>query len=118
MSLKPQSDKVPILAPVAPVWGELADPGQPVTAVVFECGDTTYTYPYHTLSRWILTRGTTDILRVQTGEDEVTIHGRNLFFISQALGHARLLVLRTAQERYSESTDAVSVTRIEVELNA
>lgn len=115
MSLKPQSDKVPMPLPVSPVWGELADAGQTVSVVVFVCADAAYTYPYHTLSRWVWAPGATDTLRVQAGEDEVTIHGRNLHAIGDALGSARLRVLRATNERYETQPDAVVVSRISVE---
>lgn len=115
MSLKPQSDKVPMSLPISPVWGELADAGQPVTVVVFECAEAAYSYPYHTLSRWVLSQGATETLRIQAGVDEVTIHGRNLKLISEALGSARLRVLRATNDRYYEPTEVVGITGIGVE---
>ena len=117
MSLKPQSDKVPRPSAISPAWGELADAGHPVTAVVFECADATYSYPYHILSRWVLTHGSTDTLCVQAGDDEVTIQGRCLKSISDALGSTRLRVLRASTERYSEADDVV-VSRISVKSSA
>ncbi|MBI5769612.1 MAG: hypothetical protein HZA93_17685 [Verrucomicrobia bacterium] len=117
MTLKPQSTKVTLPSLTAPSWGELADDGQPVSVVVFECGETVYSYPYHTLARWVLTPGAVDLLRIQAGKDEINIHGRNLTLISQALGHARLRVLRATPERYAEATNMIFVSRISVEPN-
>jgi hypothetical protein len=115
MNLKPQVAKVSIPLPVSPVWGDVADSGQPVTAVVFECTEAAYSYPYHTLSRWVLTPGTSETLRVQAGEDEVTIQGRNLKSISDALASARLRTLRAICTRYDTPNDEVVVSRISVE---
>ena len=83
--------------------------------MVFVCADATYTYPYHTISRWVLTPSATDTLRVHAGEDEVTIRGRNLHAICYALGTARLRVLRATNDRYQTQPDAVFVSRISVE---
>jgi len=118
MNLKPQSIKATLPSLAAPSWGELADEGQPVSVVVFECGEAVYSYPYHTLARWVLAPGAVDLLRIQVGKDEITIHGRNLTPISQALGHARLRVLRATPERYTETTDMIIVSRISIKPNA
>ena len=115
MSLKPHSDKVPMPSPISPIWGELVDAGQSATVVVFECAEAIYTYPYHTLSRWVLVQGAAATLRVQAGKDEVTIRGRNLNAICDALGNARLRVLRATNDRYQNQTDAVVISRITVE---
>jgi len=115
MNLKTQSDKAPILLPPSPAWGELADAGQTETVVAFECTDAVYTYPYHTLARWVLESGKTDILCVRAYEDEVTIRGRNLKAIGDALGSARLRVLRVTNVRYLDSKDTILVDRIDIE---
>ena len=114
MTLKTQSDKAPMLLPTSPAWGELADAGQTEAVVAFECSDAVYTYPYHTLARWVLESGETDILCVRAGEDEVRIHGRNLKAIGDALGSARLRVLRVTNVRYHDAKDSISVGRIDI----
>lgn len=113
MSLKPQSDKIPQPLPSSPTWGELADTDQPVSVVVFECAATMYSYPYHTLSRWVLTVAPTATLRIRAGGDEVTIHGRNLKSISDALNSSRLKVIRETTGRYLHDQEVV-VNRISV----
>jgi len=63
----------------------------------------------------VLAHGTTDTLRIQASADEVTIQGRNLKAISDALGSALLRALRASNDRYLDQKDAVVVSRICVE---
>ncbi len=115
MNLKPQSIKATLPSLAAPSWGELADEGQPVSVVVFECSEAIYSYPYHTLSRWVLAPGASDTLRIKAGGDEVTIEGRNLRVVGDALCSARLRLLRVANDRYDVAKEAVVISRIRFE---
>ena len=114
MSLKSQSANATVSFASAPAWGEFADAGQPSGVIVFECEDATYSYPYHTLSRWVYFKGTTDTIRIESGTDKITIYGRKLNHVCAALNGARLHLLRVTGERYSDLTEDVVITEISV----
>ena len=115
MTLKPQLDKTPVLVTPPPAWGDLAEPGEPVGVIRFECEDGEYSYPYHALSRWVLQRGTSECLVVQAGPDRLTVRGRNLRVIRDELDAGRLEVLRANIGRYAPSRGGTVVITIDVE---
>ena len=53
----------------------------------------THSYPYRVISSWHWTDGDTEELRIVTGADEVTIKGRGLDRIVEALDRGALEVL-------------------------
>ncbi|MDP3069658.1 MAG: hypothetical protein Q8N18_05185 [Opitutaceae bacterium] len=117
MSLKPQLDKPPVPVSAPPAWGELAEPGEPVSVIRFECEDGAYSYPYHALSRWVLQAGQPECLVVQVGKDRLTVRGRDLNVVRDALDAGRLRVLRPAKARYDAVQRGTIVAQIEVELS-
>jgi len=100
MNLKPQPDKPTVALPNPPTWGVLAQDGEPVSSMRFECAVASYSYPYHRLDRWIFHPGDPERLIVQAGKDTITICGRELVSVRDALENGRLRVLRSAGERY------------------
>lgn len=113
MSLKVQPDRPAVVPLSAPIWGVLADPGEPAGVVRFETADGVYSYPYHTLSRWVLCR-TADELMVQAGCDTITVRGRQLASVRDALDTGRLLVLRATKERYIADKPGPVVTQVSI----
>lgn len=101
MTLKPQIDKSTPPKPVSPLWGAMAEPGEMVGAIRFECGDKSYSYPYHTLSRWVLARGRPDSLEIAAGNDTIKVLGQSLEKLRDALDAGVLKVLTEQADRYS-----------------
>ncbi len=115
MALKPQLDKVPV-ARASPVqWGELGDPGEPTGVIRFECADGAYSYPYHALKRWVLQSAEPESLVIEVGQDQVTLHGRKLEELRDALDAGRLRVIRTIEGRYLNGGAGVIVSHLKVE---
>ena len=115
MTLKPQLDKTPVPVTPPPAWGDLAEPGEQVGVIRFECEDGAYSYPYHALSRWVLQAGEPECLVVQAGKDRLTVRGRELNVVRDALDVGRLRVLRTVKERYAYTSHRTIVEHLEVE---
>lgn len=115
MSLKPQPDRPAIAAPAPPAWGILAEPGEAVSSIRFECADGAYSYPYHTLARWVLQSMPAETLVIHANKDSIMVHGRQLATIRDALDAGRIRVLRLADERYAESKPGPIVTVLRVE---
>lgn len=115
MNLKPQLDKTPVTLPPSPAWGDLAEPGEPVGVIRFECEDGAYSYPYHVLAQWVLQGSAPETLVIHAGSDRVIVRGRQLDKIRNALDSGRLQVVRCTNERYIDSEVNPVVERIEVE---
>ena len=115
MTLKPQANKAPVLAPAPPTWGVLADSGEPATVIRFESADGAYSYPYHALTRWVLQVGEPQTLVIEAGADRVIVRGRELEVVRDALDAGRLRVLRIAEERYFLTEAGVVVAELNVE---
>lgn len=115
MSLKSQSDRPVVVVPASPKWGIVAEPGETVNSIRFECADGAYSYPYHTLTRWILQAGEPESLVIEAGPDKVTVRGRELNVVRDELDAGRLRVVRTVEERYVSNGAGVIVTHLKVE---
>ncbi len=115
MTLKPQLDKTPLAVTPPPAWGELAEPGESVGVIRFECEDEAYSYPYHTLSRWVLQARHPECLVVQAGTDRLTVRGRDLEVVRDAMDAGRLRVLRAVKDRYGTAAQGTIVTHLKVE---
>lgn len=117
MSLKPQPNRVPVSEPVAPSWGLVADAGENVTVVRFETPTGAHTFPYHTLTRWTLSSAN-DELRIHAGREVVTLRGRDLGVLRDALDEGRLKLVRPAPARYESLRTGAAVRSIELEESA
>lgn len=115
MSLKPQPDRKPPELPPAPAWGELADAGEAVGVIRIECTAGDYSFPYHVLSRWALHAGPPESLVIQAGKDTVTVHGRQLSAVRDALETGRLRVLRATSQRYSPVRSGPEISALIIE---
>jgi hypothetical protein len=115
MSLKPQPDRPAIAVPAPPTWGVLAEPGETVSSIRFECADGAYSYPYHALVRWVIQSTPSETLVIHAGKDSVTVRGRQLAAIRDAIDAGRLRVLRLAADRYPATKSGAVVTHLSVE---
>jgi hypothetical protein len=115
MSLKPQPDRKPSESPPPPTWGELADAGEQVGVIRFECAAGDYSFPYHVLSRWALHAGPPESLIIQAGKDTVTVHGRQLSAVRDALEAGRLRVLRATSPRYPPVRSGPEISALIIE---
>lgn len=115
MSLKPQPDRPAIAVPAPPAWGILAEPGEAVSSIRFECVDGAYSYPYHALARWVLRAGKPEMLVIRAGADEVAVRGRELVPVRDALERGRLRVLSVASERYVGAKSGTAITHLSIE---
>ena len=116
MSLKPQPDRPAVVVPALPTWGILAEPGETVSSIRLECADGAYSYPYHTLTRWVLRAAQPENLVIEAGPDKVTVRGRKLEEVRDGLDSGRLRVIRIVEERYLNSgTGGVIVTDLKIE---
>lgn len=100
MSLKPKKSQ----APSEPLnqkdelhgpWGRI-NPGSPSFDVLrfSQRENRTHSYPYRVLSSWHWTDGPVEELRIEAGADLVTIRGRGLDRIVEALDRGVLAILR------------------------
>lgn len=117
MTLKPQLDKTPVLVTPPPAWGDVAEPGESVGVIRFECDDGAYSYPHHALSRWVLQAGQRECLLIDAGKDRVTVLGRGLGVVRNELDAGRLRVLRAVEERYANSQAGAIVTHVSVAMS-
>lgn len=115
MSLKPQSDRPAVVVSAAAKWGILAEAGEAVSSIRFECADGAYSYPYHTLTRWVLQAGVPERLVIEAGPDQVTVCGRELEVVRDGLDAGRLRVIRTVEARYFSSGAGAIVTHLTIE---
>jgi hypothetical protein len=95
-------------------WGRLAEKGETAQAVRFAVGDRTVSFPFHCLKRWEFIPGSPDALIIQADDETITVNGRLLGPIRDALDAGTLLVLRTRVGRFSGAAvpDETAVTGI------
>lgn len=115
MSLKPQSDRAAVAVTSPPKWGILAEAGDAVSSIRFECADGAYSYPYHALTRWVLQAGVPERLVIDAGADKVTVCGRGLEVVRDGLDAGRLRAIRALAERYVNESSGVIITSLKVE---
>lgn len=115
MSIKQHPDKEPVLPPAPPSWGLLAAKGDLAAAVRFIIGNRTVSYPCHALSRWELSAGNADSLVIWTGKDQVTVTGRKLAALRDALDDGVLLQVKISAARYADVRTGPMVTAITIE---
>lgn len=114
MSLKPQPNRVvPTTEPAAPAWGIVADAPENVAVVRFDTPSGSHSYPYHTLARWTLSPAA-DELRIHASREVITVRGRGLSALRDALDEGRLKLVRATPERYAGLRSGPAVQSIEV----
>lgn len=82
-----------------PAWGRLANEGRTAIVVRFVLPDRTVSLPYHTLARWELSVGDSEVLAIQAAGVLVTVRGRQLAILRDGLDQARLEQVRAQGER-------------------
>lgn len=114
MALKghPEAD---LTAPLPRVraWGVLTDDDETAQVVRFVVADRSVSFPFHAFKRWEFNPGTTDSLVIRVEDEIVTVQGRGLATVRDALDAGALLVLRVKPGRApSASPDETIVTGI------
>jgi len=108
----------PEAEPTAPMprvraWGVLTDDDETAQVVRFVVADRTVSFPFHAFKRWEFNPGTTDTLVIRVEEEIVTVQGRSLSVVRDALDAGALLVLRVKPGRApSAPPDETTVTGI------
>jgi hypothetical protein len=78
-------------------WGRIAATPHSVEVVSFvfgRNGQEIHSYPYRTLSRWAWKAGPPETLDILGGRERITICGRGLQRLAEALEHGQLRVAR------------------------
>ncbi len=112
MALKQLAHKPPAPLPTAPAWGVVSGEEEAPSVLRLECADRTESLPYHTLTRWTLRSGADDVLTLYAGSLVVTVRGRELGAIRDALDAGRLALVRTSETRYLPHRSGTIVTGI------
>lgn len=85
--------------PAAPAWGQLSDEGRTASVVRFAVPGRTWTFPYHVLQWWSLEAGDTETLSVHAGAQVITLRGRKLAAIRDALDSGRAELVQQMSDR-------------------
>lgn len=94
-------------------WGVLTDDNETAQVVRFVDADRSVSFPLHAFKRWEFNPGTTDTLVIRVEEELVTVQGRGLAAVRDALDAGALLVLRVKPGRApSAPPDETSVSGI------
>ncbi|AHF92559.1 hypothetical protein OPIT5_22300 [Opitutaceae bacterium TAV5] len=119
MSLKHSTDKPSVARPAVPAWGRLAEDGEATRAVCFCIGERAVSYPADAIERWEFSPGNPDALVITAGQETVTVLGRKLVTLRDALNSGRLLEVTvtakpTAGDSAAENETTVSEIRFGV----
>ncbi len=108
----------PDAAPVPPTsrsrpWGVLAEEGDGAQVVRFVVGDKSVSIPFHTFKRWEYSPGTAETITIRTDSEIITIAGRGLADVRDALDAGELLILRVKSGRAPTApSDETTITGI------
>lgn len=91
----------PLARPTPPLWGRQLDEGKSAPVVRFAQPQRVCSFPYHTLNWWELEAGDTETLTIHTTARVITIRGRRLAVIRDALDAGRLELVQQMTERAS-----------------
>jgi len=120
MSLKPKQGAESVSKdhdPFSGPWGRIHD--DPMSTVRFQKTDkwnsVTYSYPYRSLSRWKYRKAySNEEIIIQAVTDTVTITGRNLEKLVEALDHQKLDLVREMGDGAALSSSPIIVHSIAV----
>ena len=114
MALKTQFENEPVAPPSRTrSWGVLTDNGETAQVVRFVVRDRSVSFPFHAFKRWEFAPGATDTLTIRIEQEIVTVQGRGLAVVRDALDAGELLVLRVRVGRLPPaSADETTVTGI------
>jgi hypothetical protein len=97
MSKFPARELIPPPPPLP--WGRLVDEGRLAAVVRFVTPQQTASWPVHGLIRWVWTSGETESLVIYASGATITITGRKLEPIRDALDSGRLQQVQVMTER-------------------
>ena len=114
MALKGHPETEPVARqPRTRPWGVLTEDEETAQVVRFVVGDRSVSFPFHSFKRWEFNPGTTDTLAIRIEEEIVTVQGRGLAAVRDALDAGALLILRVKPGRLpSASSEETTVTGI------
>jgi hypothetical protein len=79
-------------------WGEMGEAGS-ATVLRFATAETEVSFPYHQLRRWELKLGEIEILTILAGDETITVTGRSLCAVRDAIEATALEILRLSPGR-------------------
>ncbi|EIP99252.1 hypothetical protein OpiT1DRAFT_03765 [Opitutaceae bacterium TAV1] len=91
MSLKHSTDKASVACLAAPTWVRLAKDGEAARSLCFCLEKRSVSWPADALARWEFSPGNPDPLVITAGQETVTVLGRKLVTLRDALNSGRLL---------------------------
>jgi hypothetical protein len=97
MSNFPARELAPL--PPPPPWGRLTDEGRAAAVIRFVTSEATYSWPLHGVVRWDWKDGDSQTLTIFAAGAAVTIHGRRLEVLRDALDAGRLERVQVMSER-------------------
>ena len=104
-----------LIPPPPPLpWGRLLDEGKVAAVVRFVTPQQTASWPVHGLIRWTWTPGNTESLVVHASGAIITITGRKLEALRDALDSGRLQQVQVMSERAAASGAAPFVRGITI----
>ena len=92
--------------PPPPRWGRVTEEGRTASVIRFETKEGTFSWAWHTLSRWQWTEGDPQRLIIHVAGGLVTVSGRRLDVLRDALDAGRLERVQLMPERAGAITDA------------
>lgn len=119
MSLKHSTEKPSVARPAAPSWGRLAKDGETARALCFCLEKRSVSYPADAIARWEFLLGNPDALVITADQETITVLGRKLIVLRDALNSGRLLEVTvtakpTADDCTTENETTVSEIRFAV----
>lgn len=114
MSINSHPGKDPLAPPAPRAWGVVAAERQTASALRLVLADRSVSYPVNELKRWEHVAGNPETITILAGREVVTIEGRNLVEVRQALDDARLRELRSASAKATVRSGP-QVNRITIE---
>lgn len=97
MSNFPTRELIPPPPPLP--WGQLVDEGKLAAVVRFVTPQQTASWPVHGLIRWLWTPGEAELLVIHASGGTITITGRKLDAVRDALDSGRLQQVQVMTER-------------------
>lgn len=101
MSIHQHPARSPLVPASPPGWGEVTPEHASSPSVRFVLADRSVTFPTGMLQRWEHVAGNPETLVILAGGEEITIEGRHLGEIRQALDDTRLRELRVGGSKIS-----------------
>ena len=114
MSIKQNPAKDPLGPVPEPPWGEVKPEGKTSDVVRFVLADRTVSFPVKELKRWELVGGDPECLQIKTEKAVITVEGKLLAAVRDALDEVRLVQLRVNGQRPSARPGPI-VRRIAIE---